>query len=63
VRYTPKAEPNGLAAHVWIDCPGRPTFGRAWGSFYVMNDMGKTVAKYDLGGWIGPQPEESKPAA
>lgn len=31
------------------------------GSVYVMNEVGKTVAKYDLGGWAQPQTMQADP--
>ena len=30
------------------------------GSFYVMNEHGKTIAKYDLGGWDAPKAQQPK---
>jgi len=55
VRYEPKQEsppdaPPSLAACVWICAPDGHEHGCHWGSFFVMNDHGKTVARYDLGG-------------
>lgn len=31
------------------------------GSVYIMNEAGKTVAKYDLGGWARPVPQMPDP--
>jgi hypothetical protein len=43
------------AACVFIDTPKGDTVPLgSWGAFYIMNDAGKTVAKYDLGGWDTP---------
>jgi hypothetical protein len=62
VSYQPRqavGEPNILAPCVFIDTPKGDTIPLgSWGTFYVMNEAGKTVAKYDLGGW--PDPVGSK---
>jgi len=48
-------EPDTVAACVFIDTPKGDTIPLgSFGTFYVMNEAGKTVAKYDLGGWPGP---------
>jgi hypothetical protein len=52
----PNASSDDIAACVFIDTPkGDTVCLGSWGAFYVMNDAGKTVAKYDLGGWPVPQ--------
>lgn len=49
---------NGDAEAMWIDPPsGETKCLGSWGSFYVMNAEGKTVAKYDFGGWGAPAGE------
>lgn len=63
VRRSPSVgDPNeikGAAESLWIDSPtGETRCLGSWGSFYVMNEEGKTVAKYDFGGWPGPAGEE-----
>lgn len=46
------------AACVFIDTPKGDTVPLgSWGAFYVMNETGKTVAKYDLGGWTAADPK------
>ena len=70
VSYQPRHRPDGrvcseregasddIAACVFIDTPKGDTVPLgSWGAFYVMNEAGKTVAKYDLGGW--PPPEKA----
>ena len=48
------ASTKATAPCVFIDTPKGDTFMAAdAGSVYVMNDAGKTVAKYELGGWPG----------
>lgn len=43
---------TGTAACVFIEnLKGEQVALGSWGRFFVMNDIGKTVAKYDLGGW------------
>ena len=59
VSYHPRAEDEGsltgCAAHVSIEThKGDIAVLGHWGAFYIMNDAGKTVAKYDLGGWDTP---------
>lgn len=62
VRYTPanfQHSPDsvgGTAEHVWLDFPDGGTQAFAWGEFFVMNETGKTVARYDLGGWPEQNP-------
>lgn len=58
VSFQPRAqlEDKSWAAQcVFIDTPKMETIALgSWGAIYVMNDAGKTVAKYDLGGWETP---------
>lgn len=51
------------AAYVFIeDAKGERTPIGHWGTFYVVNEAGKTVAKYELGGWItGPGTQTDRP--
>ena len=38
------------------DDRGQPIYPSIFdGAVYVMNELGKTVAKYDLGGWVAPE--------
>ncbi|MFA5952298.1 MAG: hypothetical protein WC807_18675 [Hyphomicrobium sp.] len=49
------AASDDIAPCIFIDTPKGDTVGLGgFGMFYVMNDAGKTVAKYDLGGWCSP---------
>ena len=54
VRYDPAMD-NGVTGRppqVWIDTPKNETRGLgSFGSFFIMTDAGKTVQRYDLGGW------------
>lgn len=67
VAFQPRKRPDGrtcdpredasddIAACVFIDNPKGDTVPLgSFGVFYVMNEAGRTVAKYDLGGWAGP---------
>lgn len=45
---------------LWIE-PFGTRFELITGMAYVMNDQGRTVAKYDLGGW--PEPQTAGPVA
>lgn len=47
-----KSEDGHSAAYVFIEDPKgeRVALGN-WGTFYIVNEVGKTVAKYELGGW------------
>ena len=64
VRKSPKVSPTGTgslgaAGSLWIDEPdGSTRCLGSWGTFYVMNEQGSTVAKYDFGGWAGPSGED-----
>lgn len=64
VGFQPRSGPDGKpadpreggsgysAAYVFIeDAKGERTPLGNWGTFYVVNVAGKTVAKYELGGW------------
>lgn len=55
----PGVDGSEVSAHcVFIDTPKGDTIALgSFGSVYVMNDAGKTVAKYELGGWPGPTGE------
>lgn len=61
VTYQPESDFERAPPKMWIDRMGERglvdtiDIGSA-GSFYVMNEQGKTIAKYDLGGWAKPQP-------
>lgn len=42
------------APTIWIDTPSGDTQSiGSWGTFFVMNEAGKTVARYNLGGLAG----------
>lgn len=44
------------APNVFIDTPKGDTLCLgSWGAFYIMNETGKTVQKWDLGGWFTPE--------
>ncbi len=53
------ADPNGessddIAECIFIETPKGETRNLgSWGAFYVMNDAGKTIDKWDFGGWDG----------
>ena len=50
-------EPNGSSPTVEVQNNKRECIHRfTMGTVYVMNENGKTVAKYDLGGWPEPEP-------
>ena len=62
VRYDCGQGPESIASAptLWIDTPSGETQGLgSWGVFYVMNDAGKTVARYNMGGW--PDSKEAGP--
>jgi hypothetical protein len=50
---------------IWIDCPGGATKALNGGTIFVMNDAGKTIARYDIGASMVPLvdglgPDEAK---
>lgn len=59
VRYDCGSAPDSItdAPTLWIDTPSGDTQALgSWGTFFVMNEAGKTVARYNLGGIVAPGP-------
>ena len=53
---------SGRPPSLWIEpaSSGGSRFELITGMVYVVNGNGKTVAKYDLGGWPGPEQAPEK---
>lgn len=59
VRYDCGSGEDSIASAptIWIDTPSGDTQSvGSWGTFFVMNEAGKTVARYNLGGTVAPGP-------
>jgi hypothetical protein len=53
----PVSERSDNIKKVWIERPDGGRHALENGTVFVMNDNGKTVARYYLGGWADPQDE------
>ena len=59
VRFDRGAAPDSItdAPTLWIDTPTGDTQALgSFGTFFVMNDAGRTIARYNLGGVVAPGP-------